>query len=104
MWKVISRNKRWVSGCTITESYDPDDSSSPRLARFTATVEGFQNFKIFEGRLYDGCGKDVVDCVRVIQTRILAGDDAVFKHEGYWLAPSVGAEPVEDTAPAFGIR
>jgi hypothetical protein len=106
MWKVISRNRRSVSGCTITESYNTEDQGTPRLARFTATIEGFQNFKIYEGRLYQGCGQDVADCVRSIQRLVESGDEAVFKQEGYWLGHKQGFEHAEVTGegPCVAMR
>ncbi len=77
-WKVIGRHK-WVSGATITESYD---ESKERLGysyrRFTATVRGWRNFLIYEGKMKGGETKQVVKRVKEIRDRIDRGDESVF--------------------------
>lgn len=83
--KIIARNTRWVPGCVITESIDPDDTSTPRRSRFTATINGWRNFRIYEGQLFEGCVEAVCACVHSIRDRMEAGDDSVFEHKGYWL-------------------
>jgi len=45
-WKVLGKHK-WVVGAVITESVDDADLRR----RFTATVLGYRNWKIFEGRI-----------------------------------------------------
>lgn len=41
--RIIARHKN-IKGCTITESVEGE------VRRFTATVLGWQNFKIYEGK------------------------------------------------------
>ena len=72
--KIIGRHK-WVEGATITESYDETDDTK---RRFTATIRGFRNWKIYEGKLQD----DTTGFVRLkvihLRDRIDANDEAVF--------------------------
>ena len=80
--KIIARHK-WVSGATITESYD---EKNDKIRRFTATIRGFQNWKMFEGELADGIVKKVIANVKAIRDRIDAGDEEIFYlKEGYKL-------------------
>ncbi len=80
--KIIARHK-WVSGATITESYD---EKNDKIRRFTATIRGFQNWKIFEGEMTDGIVKKVIANVKAIRGRIDAGDGEIFYlKEGYKL-------------------
>ena len=72
--KIIARHK-WVSGATITESYD---EKNDKIRRFTATIRGFQNWKIFQGELTDETTKTVIADVKAIRDRIDAGDEAIF--------------------------
>ena len=74
-WKIIARHK-WVLGATITESYF--DAPAVNLRRFTATIRGWGNWKIYEGVLYHGLADKVAERVREIRDRIDAGDESVF--------------------------
>ncbi len=78
-WKVIGRHK-WVSGATITESYD---TSKERLGytyrRFTATIRGWRNFLIYEGELKEEVTKKVIKRVKELRDRIDKGDESVFR-------------------------
>ena len=76
--KILARHK-WVEGCTITESVDdkrPMETMSWR--RFTATIRGFRNWKIYEGFLRENTAQIVKDKVSKIRDRIDKGDDKVF--------------------------
>ncbi|GAH70952.1 unnamed protein product, partial [marine sediment metagenome] len=44
MSKILARH-RWVVGATITESLVDEDRN---IRRFTATIRGWRNFKIYE--------------------------------------------------------
>lgn len=72
--KVIARHK-WVSGAVITESYDENNE---KLRRFTATIEGFRNWKLYEGQVPAPVNK-IVDKVQQIRDRIREGDQTVFQ-------------------------
>ena len=72
--KIIGRHK-WVEGATITESYDEADDSK---RRFTATIRGWRNWKIYEGKTYDDTTKFVRAMVTHLRDRIDAGDETVF--------------------------
>ena len=78
--KIIARHK-WVENCTITESYDTTDEE---YRRFTATVDGWQGFKIYEGYVIRDFTKSIISRVKSIRQRIREGDDAVF-HENTML-------------------
>ena len=76
-WKVLARQKRWVSGATITESVlESDDAHSIR--RFTATIDGWQGWKIYQGSPGPEVAKLVRRRVRAIMERIRSGDESVF--------------------------
>lgn len=87
--KVLQRNKRWLEGCIITESVDQTKKGPVSYRRFTATINGIRNWKIYEGRLYDGVVNDVVNdvvnAVRKIKTLIIAEDKKVFHRKGFWV-------------------
>ena len=70
-WKVLSRHTNWVNGATITESINGEDR------RFTATVDGWRNFLIYEGRPGDDVSVRVQTKVREIRDRLKAGDEKV---------------------------
>lgn len=44
--RIIARHKN-IAGCTLTESIEGN------VRRFTATVRGWQKFKIYEGKDWD---------------------------------------------------
>lgn len=71
--RILARHK-WVSGATITESVSGDGT----IRRFTATIRGWRNFKIFEGKLQYNTSKLVRAKVSEIRDRIDAGDESVF--------------------------
>ena len=74
MYKVIARHK-WLIGCTITESYNPQDETH---RRFTATIRKWQNWKIWEGKLEDGITEKIRIVVMQIRDKIDAGDEKKF--------------------------
>ena len=76
--RITSRHK-WVYGCTISESYDIEDEA---YRRFTATIDGWRNFKIYEGYLIDSnLISAVILRVKSVQQRIKVGDDSVFRED-----------------------
>ena len=78
-WKKVSVHKELV-GCKISEFHKNNPDSKFVLMRFTATIQGWRNWKIAEGRadkiVY---ATDVLEKVRNIRDRIDAGDDSVFE-------------------------
>ena len=80
MAKVIARHKYWVSGCTITETIVDQD-----IRRFTATVLGWRNWKIYEGPLTEKTAQKVRDAVRKIRDSIASGDENIFKQKGFFI-------------------
>ena len=78
MIKILARHK-WVEGCIITESVDEKKSTKLKsYRRFTATIRGFRNWKIYEGFLTNSIAQKVMDKVKKIRDRIDKGDDKVF--------------------------
>jgi hypothetical protein len=84
--KIIGKHK-WVSNAIITESFDEktEDKSLPSYRRFTATICGFRNFKIYEGELKADTAQKVKQKVTEIRNKIESGDESVFHHKGYFL-------------------
>lgn len=79
-FRILARHK-WVSGATITESVRRDDATDENgisIRRFTATIRGFRNWKIYEGPAGNDIVAFVTDAVSQIRDRIDAEDNAVF--------------------------
>jgi len=72
--RIVGRHKH-IIGATITESVNDDN-----VRRFTATIRGFQNWRIFEGKTMPDTFKNVIAKVREIRDRIDNDDETVF-HE-----------------------
>ena len=68
--KILARHK-WVDGAVITES-----AGDYGIRRFTATIRGWKNWKIYEGTSWNV--KEIIKTVQSIRDRIDAGDDSVF--------------------------
>lgn len=73
--RILARHC-WVDGATITESISKDG----RMRRFTATIWGFRNWRIYEGS--DWNARKIINKVREIRDRINSGDESVFQR-GY---------------------
>ena len=86
--KKLAVHKHLI-GCKITESYDDKkegyDASIVSYRRYTATIRGWTNWKIFEGCLYDGYWKDVCKVVERIRDLIDSGNEKIFEHKGYFI-------------------
>ena len=72
--KVLARHKGWVSGATITETIVSRD---PQIRRYTATIRGWQCWKLYEGAEWDA--ESIANMARHIRDRIDAGDETVFE-------------------------
>jgi len=70
--QIVGRHKH-IIGATITESVNDDN-----VRRFTATIRGFQNWRMFEGKTTPDTFKNVLAKVREIRDRIDKGDESVF--------------------------
>ena len=81
-WKILQRNRKWVAGCTITESVKLGSRADEQsYRRFTATIRGFENFKIWEGFIDRPCSEisaDVIAMVTAVRDRIDNGDESDF--------------------------
>lgn len=64
-WKIIGRHK-WIVGTVVTESVNDDDSER----RYTATVRGYRNWKLFEGELFPCYLQLIIRVVRAIRDQI----------------------------------
>ena len=84
-WRIIGRHNHWVEGARITETLSLENNW---LRRFTATIEGFQNWRIWQGDVreigIEGLGMRVVSRVKQIRDRIRNGDESVFSEKGAW--------------------
>ena len=70
-WRILARH-RWVVGALITESVNDDSTAY----RYTATVRGYRNWKVFEGRGGPGYLDLIIRIVRAIRDQIDAdGED-----------------------------
>lgn len=79
-WHILARHK-WISNCTITESVLGNSTTR----RYTATIYGWRNWKIWQGDIKkignDAVVKLVTDKVRNIKERIEQHDESVFAKE-----------------------
>ncbi len=76
--KILARHK-WVSGAIITESVDTNKGNKDTsYRRFTATIRGWRNWRIFEGYLKENTAQIVMNKVREIRDKIDNGDEKVF--------------------------
>lgn len=77
-WRVLARHK-WVDGAVITEA------RSGEKLRFTATIRGFQGWRIPVPSDLDNDSRVrlVIREVRSIIERIDSGDDSVFNDSRY---------------------
>lgn len=64
-WRVIGRH-RWVAGALISESVSDDDTER----RFTATIRGWRNWKIYQGTSMLGYLQVIIRIVRAICVQI----------------------------------
>lgn len=76
--KIIARHKDWVAGATITESDDENYNGKFAYRRYTATIRGFRNFKIYEGEIKENMVDIVKYKVKKIMNRIDNNDETVF--------------------------
>ncbi len=76
--KILARHK-WLVDCTITESCDnTKDTETQVYRRFTATIRGWRNWRIFEGLVTPDTTQFVIDKVKSIRKRIDENDESVF--------------------------
>ena len=78
-YKILARQKYWVAGATITESVRRDGATKDDLLirRFSATIRGWRNWKIYEGPTGPDAVGFVKNKVRKIRDRIDNGDKTV---------------------------
>ena len=81
--RILARH-HWVDGAKITECISEDG----RVRRFTATIRGFRNWRIYEGP--DLKVTKIIEKTREIRGRIDSGDESVFQKGGY--KPLTGTE------------
>lgn len=80
-YKILARHK-WVKDCTITESVNLwREDAEVSYRRFTATIKGWRNFRIYDGQMTDTVVRAVIKRVERIKERIENGDDNVFKED-----------------------
>lgn len=74
-WRLLARHNRWVSGASISEFINVEDSG---LRRFTATIRGYRNWQLGVHRVGPDTGRKVQAAVLRLRDRIDAGDESVF--------------------------
>jgi len=86
--KILARH-RWVSDALITESIDEKDG---RIRRYTATICGWKNWKIYQGRVSDEIVKRIIETVKQIRDAIRKDEEdntdlneALFSKRGYFI-------------------
>lgn len=80
-FRILARHK-WVEGAIITESVRRDDATDENgvsIRRFTATIRGFRNWKIYEGSAPSDIVRHIIKYVSDIRDKIDNGDNEVFK-------------------------
>jgi len=76
MWKILARQRKWVHNCCITESINTETGER----RFTATIDGWQNFRILIApQSSPQVAERVGEIVRSIRDRIEGGDETIFE-------------------------
>lgn len=84
-YKILARHKDWVANATIAEAVNSDDG---QIRRFTATICGWQNWEIFEGRADDSqVPVFVQNKVRRIRDLIESGDENIFNEPNQFHRP-----------------
>ncbi len=68
-WQILARHK-WVCHAVITESYRECDN----MRRFTATIHGFHNYRIWEGPGDVNHANIVIDRVLALRDQIEKGE------------------------------
>jgi len=89
-FRVLARH-RWVAGATITESVARSDGS---IRRFTATIRGYRNWRIYQGPASPDAADYVISKVKALRNRIDEGDETVFYQPNTW-ASHIITEGVE---------
>lgn len=80
-YKILTRHF-WVEDCTITESINLEkEVDKIAYRKFTATIKGWRNFLIYEGRFQNNMTPTIIKRVREIKKRIENGDENVFKED-----------------------
>ena len=86
--QVLARRHRWVAGATITECRHTQPPAEQELRRFTATIRGFRNWRIWQGdvQTFDAATlvREIKRHVTAIRDRIDRGDASVFREPGAW--------------------
>lgn len=77
-WRKVGVHNRWVNDAKITESVYGDGD----IRRFTATVCGWSNWRIWEGDVRDISVPSIIEEVKNIRERIREGDERVFAKGG----------------------
>lgn len=81
---IHNEDREWIKvGVTnyskdikLTESYSR--SSDGFIRRFTATICGFRNWKLYEGRMIPQTMRLIIDKAKEIRSRIELHDDSIF--------------------------
>lgn len=82
--KLLARHK-WREGSVISEYYEEETEDRPLIVRFTATIRGWQRWRIYQGKPYENMAEEV--CQKVVEIRDLidSGDEEIFSRKGYFI-------------------
>ncbi len=77
--RILAKHK-WLVGVVITESDDETKSTKTQAyRRFTATIRGWRNWRLFEGPVTKDTVQIVIDKAKSIRARIDTDDKTVFE-------------------------
>jgi len=76
-WKILARHK--FLGGTISESENGEYTDGIAVRRYTATIRGWRNWKLYEGKTSDEIFQQVIEKAKKIRDRIDSGDESVFE-------------------------
>ena len=78
-YHVLAHHRRWVYAANITESISTDSTHR----RFTATIDGWRGWLIWEGKMDNFPGTErIIQCVKALRDRVMANEKAVFTEKG----------------------
>lgn len=84
-FRILGRHNDWVVGAKISESIAVGDED---VRRFTATIRGSRNWKIYQRRATEATLNYVISTVQAIRDKIDQGDEEVFYEENEYAEES----------------
>ena len=78
-WKILARHK--YPGITISESGNGEEIDGISIRKLIATIRGFRNWKIYEGKICPVIFLRAIGKATEIGNRIDNGDESVFTED-----------------------